>query len=187
MSRTATRPDLRELRRRHALALDTAGWLQADIAAALDVSKGSVSKWLAAARRGGPEALRARPIPGRPARLSEQQKQRLPELLWEGPEAHGFRGEVWTCARAAKAIEQACGVRYHKDHVSRLLKSLGWTPQVPARRAVQRDEAAIERWRAEVWPELKKRPGPSGGRCCSWTSRASTYCRAGSRPTAPKG
>jgi transposase len=47
-------------------------------------------------------------------------------------------------------------VRYHKDHVGRLLKGLGWAPQVLARRAVQRDEAAIERWRAEVWPELKK-------------------------------
>ena len=178
MSRTSTRPDPRELRRRRALALDTAGWLQADIAAALGVSKGSVSKWLAAARRGGPDALRARPIPGRPPRLSDEQRQRLPELLWEGPQAHGFRGEVWTCARAARAIERQFGVRYHKDHVGRLLKGLGWTPQVPALRAVQRDEAAIERWRAEVWPELKKRPGRSGGRCCSWTSRASTCCRA---------
>jgi transposase len=187
MNRTSTTYDLKELRRRRALELDRAGWLQADIAAALGVSNGAVSKWLAAARRGGPDALRARPIPGRPPRLSDQQKQRLPELLWEGAEAHGFRGEVWTCARVAKAIERTSGVRYHKDHVGRLLKGLGWTPQVPAVRAVQRDEEAIERWRVEVWPERKKRPGRSGGRCCSWTSRASTCCRAGSRPTALAG
>src|SRR5262249_12705368 len=49
------------------------------------------------------------------------------------------------------------GVRYHKDHVSRLLKELHWTPQVPIRRAIQRDDEAIRRWRVEVWPELQSR------------------------------
>jgi transposase len=54
-------------------------------------------------------------------------------------------------------IEQEFGVSYHKGHVARLLKELCWTPQVPIRRAIQRDEAAIESWRREVWPELLKR------------------------------
>jgi len=78
-------------------------------------------------------------------------------LLWHGPEAYGFRGQVWTCARIALVIEEEFGVRYHKDHVGRLLKELGWTPQIPIRRAIQRDESAIQRWRAEVWPDLLKR------------------------------
>jgi hypothetical protein len=80
----------------------------------------------------------------------------LPELLWHGAEAYGFRGDVWTCPRIAQVIRWERGVSYHKDHVSRLMKELGWTPQVPITRAIQRDETAIERWRVEVWPELRR-------------------------------
>src|SRR5205807_9872837 len=69
----------------------------------------------------------------------------------------GFRGDVWTCARIARVIEEEFGVRYHRGHVGRLLKELRWTPQVPIRRALQRDEEAIRRWRDEVWPELLRR------------------------------
>ena len=57
--------------------------------------------------------------------------------------------------RVAKVIEEEFGVSYHKSHVSRLLKELGWTPQMPIARAIQRDEQEIERWRAEAWPRLK--------------------------------
>lgn len=133
------------------------GWSRHDIAEALGVSPVSVSRWLASARHGGPEALRARPRPGPPPKLSAAQKRLIPEFLWHGPEAYGFRGEVWTCARVARIIEEEFGVCYHKDHVGRLLKELHWTPQVPIRRAIQRDEETIERWRDEVWPELQRR------------------------------
>ena len=85
------------------------------------------------------------------------QRRSIPEFLWHGPEAYGFRGQVWTCARVAKVIEWEFGVRYHKGHVGRLLKELGWTPQQPIKRAIQRDEEAIRRWRDETWPELRRR------------------------------
>ncbi len=133
------------------------GWPQRDIAEALDVSEVSISRWLADAGDGGPEALRARPASGPPPRLTPAQKRSIPELLWHGPEAYGFRGRVWTCARAARAIEEEFGVRYHKDHVGRLLRDLGRAPQQPIRRAIQRDEAAIRRWRDETWPGLRRR------------------------------
>ena len=132
------------------------GWYQRDIAEALDVSEVSVSRWLADARDAGPEALRARPASGPPPRLSPAQKRSIPEFLWHGPEAYGFRGQVWTCARVAWVIEEEFGVRYHKDHVGRLLKELCWTPQQPIKRAIQRDEGTIRRWRVEVWPELRR-------------------------------
>lgn len=133
------------------------GWFQRDIASALGASEETVSRWLARARRDGPEALLARPAPGHPASLSAAQKQLIPEFLWHGAEAYGFRGEVWTCARISRVIEEEFGVRYHKDHVGRLLKELHWTPQVPITRALQRDEQAIERWRQKVWPDLQRR------------------------------
>ena len=133
------------------------GWSRHDIAAALGISPVSVSRWFARARDGGPEALCAHPGLGRPPKLSAAQKRLIPEFLWHGAEAYGFRGEVWTCARIAAVIEEEFGVRYHKGHVGKLLQELHWTPQVPIRRAIQRDEKAIQRWRHEVWPELQRR------------------------------
>src|SRR5437660_8745650 len=149
--------DWREWRRLRAVQLKQQGWYQRDIAAALGAAEETVSRWLTRARQGGPAALLARPAPGHPPKLSDAHKRLIPELLWHGPEAYGFRGEVWTCARVAQVIAEEFGVRYHKGHVSRLLKELRWTPQVPVTRAVQRDEEAIERWRIEAWPELRAR------------------------------
>jgi transposase len=62
----------------------------------------------------------------------------------------------------AKALEEEFGVSYSKSQVSRILKDLGWTPQVPIARAVQRDEEAIERWQREVWPGLRRRARRQG-------------------------
>jgi transposase len=149
--------DWKEWRRMRALILKHEGWSQRMIAEALGVSDPAVSHWLALAGRGGPEALRSHPSAGRVPRLTAQQKRLIPEFLWHGPEAYGFCGQVWTCARIARVIEEEFGVRYHKDHVGRLLKELGWTPQMPIRRATQRDERAIQRWRREIWPGLRKR------------------------------
>src|SRR3954471_22753185 len=149
--------DWREWRRMRALDLARQGWKQRDIAVVLDASEGAVSRWLAAARRGGPEALRSRPGPGPSAKLTPEQFRLIPDFLWHGAEAYGFRGDVWTCERVAGVIGEEFGVSYSKSQVSRLLKRLGWTPQVPITRAIQRDEEAIERWRVESWPALKEK------------------------------
>ena len=133
------------------------GWYQRDIAEALGVREEAISRWLARARDSGPQALLARPAPGRPPKLTAAHKRLIPEFLWHGAEAYGFRGEVWTTARIAQVIAEEFGVRYHKDHVGKLLKELRWTPQLPIKRAIQRDEVAIRRWREEVWPDLQRR------------------------------
>jgi transposase len=146
----------REWRRLRAWQLKQEGWHQRTIAAALDASEETVSRWLARASEGGPEALRTRASPGRPPKLSAAQKRLIPEFLWHGAEAYGFRGDLWTCARIATVIKEEFGVPYHKGHVARLLKELQWTPQVPIIRALQRDEEAVRRWRVEVWPELQR-------------------------------
>lgn len=149
--------EIREWRRLRAVELDGAGWLEVDIAVALGVNKGTVSKWLAVADREGTEALRAHPCAGHPPKLTVEQMRRIPEFLSYGAEAYGFRGEVWTCPRIVQVLRWEFGVTYHKDHVSRLMKELGWTPQVPNTRAVQRDEVAIARWRSENWPALRRK------------------------------
>jgi transposase len=107
-------------------------------------------------REKGVEALRHKPPPGAPPRLSEDERARLPELLAQGAEAHGFRGELWTCERVSIVIRREFGVSYHPAHVSRLLKKLRLSLQKPERRADQRDEEAIEHWKNQKWPTLKK-------------------------------
>jgi transposase len=153
LSKEAT--DWREGRRLRAFELKQEGWSQQRIADALGVSKGAVSQWMKRAREGGAQALKHRPAPGASPRLSEQQRARVPELLERGAEAHGFRGEVWTCGRVAEVIRREFGVSYHPAHVSRLLKALRQSLQKPQRRANQRDEEAIEHWKEKRWPSLK--------------------------------
>jgi transposase len=147
--------DWREWRRLRAWHLFQHGWTEREIAQALGASKGAVSQWLTSARKGGRQVLLSRPH-GTHAKLTEEQKRLIPDFLWHGPEAYGFRGEVWTCPRVVDVLAREFGVTYHRDHVSRILKELGWTPQIPITRAIQRDEAAIAHWRAEVWPELRQ-------------------------------
>src|SRR3954465_14659409 len=150
--------DWREGRRLRAWELKEEGWPQQRIADALGVSKGAVSQWMKRARQGGVQALKRQPAPGATPRLSEEQRAKVPELLERGAEAHGFRGEAWTCERVAIVIRREFGVSYHPAHVSRLLKALSQSLQKPQRRANQRDENAIERWKQQRWPSLKKGP-----------------------------
>ena len=148
--------DWREGRRLRALELKERGWKQTHIADALGVTEGAVSQWMKRAREEGVEGLRHKPPPGATPRLSKDERARLPELLAQGAQAHGFRGDVWTCERVAIVIRKEFGVGYHPAHVSRLLKALRQSLQKPQRRANQRDEEAIERWKEERWPSLKK-------------------------------
>jgi transposase len=150
--------DWREGRRLRALELKERGWKQTQIADALGVTEGAVSQWMKRAREEGVEGLRHKPPPGATPRLSEEARAKLPELLAQGAQAHGFRGEVWTCERVATVIGREFGVSYHPAHVSRLLRALRQSLQKPQRRANQRDEEAIDNWKEKKWPSLKKGP-----------------------------
>jgi transposase len=90
-------------------------------------------------------------------RLSAEQRQQLLELLSQGAESLGFQGDVWTQPRVAALIRHRFGVSYHPSQVGRILKACGWSSQKPVHRATQRDEEAIQRWKEERWPQLKKR------------------------------
>jgi transposase len=161
MSTAKTASDAGEWRRQRAWELHEQGWWQKDIAAALGVSRGAVCQWIKRGREQGVEGLRSRPHRGAPPRLTGEQRAQIPVLLAQGAEAHGFRGDVWTARRVAAIIERAFGVRYHPDHVSRLLRHVGWSRQRPIQRPIQRptqrDEAAIRGWYEERWPAIKKR------------------------------
>ena len=146
-----------EQRRFRALALLQQGLSLVEVAHRLGVDRRSVRRWNSAARREGREALAAQPASGRPPRLTAGQRRRLEKTLLRGAEAAGFATPLWTCPRVAAWIEQRFGIHYHVDHVCRLLHGLGFTPQKPVRRAVERDEEAIRQWVKQLWPAIKKK------------------------------
>ena len=145
-----------EVRRRIAGRMLLQGKKLAEVAEAVGVSMSSVKRWKKAVRRGGLDALRAKPIPGRPPRLKERQRRQLVKTLSAGPLKSGYSTDLWTCARVAEVIERRFGVRFHPGHVWKLLRGLGWSCQKPEQRARERDEQAIRRWRKRDWPRIKK-------------------------------
>src|SRR5438045_9590464 len=133
----------REGRRRRAWALFQQGWRAGKIAAALGVTHGAVSQWLARARAGGETSLRDRKRPGRVPRLTADQQARAPALLARGAEAWGFHGDRWTRARVAEVLRRASGGRYPPAHIRGLLAGWGLSLQKSHRSAIQPDGAAI--------------------------------------------
>jgi len=150
------RPEELERRRRHAVDLLKTGASITEVARRLGCSHSSVILWRNTVRRRGLSALAAKPAPGRPPKLTVRQRARLPRLLQRGAEAWGFETELWTTQRIATVIHREFGVRLHRAHVSRVLTALDWSCQKPERRALERDEKAIERWKRYRWPRVKK-------------------------------
>lgn len=124
----------------------------------MGVDRRSVRRWKASVSQGGPDAVKAKPAPGRPPRLDATAKRRLERHLLRGARAAGFPTDLWTCPRIAVVIRRQFRVPYHVDHIGRLLRAMGWSPQKPERRARERDEAAIQRWVKQAWPRIKKKP-----------------------------
>jgi transposase len=158
MPRSKGSADLLEDRRRRALALVDSGCSLNEAARRIGCGASSVMRWLHARQRGGEKALKVRFSPGRPPKLQGKQKERLIRLLVKGAMARGYRTDLWTTVRIAQLIEQEFGVRYHPNHIGRLMLRLGWSHQKPKRRALERDDAAIEQWKRQEWPRIKKKP-----------------------------
>jgi transposase len=148
-----------EQRRLAAVALFREGCSQAEVSRRLRVSRESARRWYEQLQAGGKRALRAAPRTGRPARLSNEDLRRVERALLRGAREHGFTTDLWTLPRIATVIERVTGERYHPGHVWRILRRMGWSLQRPARRALERDQAAIDRWVRERWPRVKKTPG----------------------------
>ena len=129
---------------------------QKEIAEALSVTAGAVSQWIKRGLEHGREALRGRIAKGGAPQLDSEQVAQLPSLLDQGAEVYGFRGKAWTAERVARLIKKQFGVSYHPAHCSRLLQKIRYSVQKTEEKATQRDEQAIETWKTEQWPALKK-------------------------------
>ena len=158
-----------ERRRLQAARLLRQGLPEAEVARRVEVHRPSVNRWARRLAQGGRQALQRAPRAGRPPQLSAADRQRIVQGLKRGPEGLAYRTSLWTAWRVADLIERECGVKYSTVHAWRLLRALGWTPQRPASRALERNETAIRRWKRVRWPELKKTPKDGGKRSSSST------------------
>jgi transposase len=145
-----------EKRRRRAIQLLEKGMTLSAVAQQVGSSVSSVFRWQQAFQKQGEKGLNCRASPGRPSRLSEQEKKQLVRLLLKGPLVFGYSTDLWTTRRVAEVIRKAFGTHYHPNHLWRLLTGLGWSCQKPERRARERDEEQIERWKEKRWPAIKK-------------------------------
>jgi transposase len=142
-----------ERRRRHAVRLLERGESPTTVARILSVARPTLYRWKRQAGR--PGGLAAKPHPGPPPRLSDDQLRELDGLLRQGAKAHGWHNQLWTAARVALLIRRRFGVALHPDHVRRFLRArLGWTSQKPQRQARERDEEEIARWVREEFPRI---------------------------------
>jgi transposase len=170
--------DFEALKRRRMRAADmfAEGKSQAEVVAALGVSREAVSEWNRLWRADGRAGLAGAGRAGRLPRLGDDQVAEVERALLAGPRANGFGTDVWTLARVADVIDRLTGVRYSQTRTWELLRHrLGWTRQRPARRAIERDDEAIAGWVKSDWPRIKKAPGAGGRGSSSKTSLASPF------------
>jgi len=161
-------------RRSLAVELLSDGNTLTEVADLLNVSLSSVKRWKKAFQQGGLAALAPKRHPGPQSKLSLPQRQRLREMLLRGPLSAGFHTDLWTCRRVAEVLRREFGIAYHPDHLGRILHDLGFSPQKPQRRARERDEAAIQRWREHDWPRIKK--GDDDGKLpSSFSTKRASY------------
>jgi transposase len=147
--------------RREQVRLRAAGMFEqgiepVQVARALRVSTKSAYQWRRRWRDGGEAALGSEGPGGSVCRLNPAQLDRLAAALEEGPAAHGWeQDQRWTLARITTLIGRMFHARYTLRGTSYLLHRIGFTPQVPAHRAAERDAAAIATWRERTWPRVK--------------------------------
>src|SRR5919108_6130482 len=152
-----------------------------DVAAGLGMTRAAVYGWLAKYREGGLEALKARPVPGRPPRLSGAQLQRVYTLVvGNDPRQLQFAFALWTRAMVRELIGREFDVRLSEVSVGRLLRKLGLSPQRPLYRADQQNPEAVAHWKAETYPSSAPRP-------LSWAPPSTSPTRPGCAPTTTPG
>lgn len=129
----------------------------AEVARRVGAHRQSVSRWQQQLKASGLDGLKKAGRAGRRPKLTPDQLLELESELLKGPKPHGYSTELWTTQRIADLIRRRFQVVYHRDHIGRLLAQLGWSCQRPSGRALERDQAAVQRWKRVQWPRIKKK------------------------------
>ena len=150
-----------ECARRERVRLQAAAWIEEgatdqEVAARFRVTRMSANRWRRALAAGGRPALASKGAAGAHCKLIAARLDELQVLLDAGPAAWGWPDQCWTLARIAAVVRERFGVDYTLPGVDLLLHRLGWSVQVPARQATERDEEQIAAWRKESWPQITR-------------------------------
>ena len=153
---TASQLEKRRLRAIELFEKDV--YTQIEIAHKVKVHPRTIRRWIKSYREEGIDGLK--PLPGQgkpPKKLSDKEFSKLEKILLKGALAAGFPTDLWTCPRIVEVIKEEFGVTYHPDHMTRVLRGLGWSPQKPTRRAIEKDEKQIKNWTKKDWSKIKKK------------------------------
>jgi transposase len=146
----------REKRRSKAAALFKKGISHAEISRRLGVTPAAVTQWRSAYAHGGKKALTSKGHPGFSSKVTTEKRARFKAEILKGPLAHGYPTNLWTLSRLATVLAKIVRVRYSEVWTWKIVRDLGFTPQKPRVKAIQRDEKAIAGWRTATLPKLKK-------------------------------
>lgn len=149
--------DLAEWRRGRGVLGYLEGRRVIDIARELDVTRGSVNRWLQWYDAAGLDGLKTLKSAGPEPRLSSAQQKELSELIEAGPLAAGYQSGVWTGPMIGDLINDRFGVRYHPQSVPRLLNQLRFSVQRPRKRLARADAEAQQVWVKTKFPAIKKK------------------------------
>jgi transposase len=169
---TAAERARREQVRLAAADLIEAGVSDREVAKRFRVTRMSANRWRRVLAAGGRAALLSKGPGGGPCKLTPAQVRELEAVLEAGPAAWGWQDQCWTLARIAATVRRRFGVIYTLAGLDLLLHRIGWSVQVPARQAAERDEAAIAAWKAVTWPVIKGRRRTWAPGCASKTNPA---------------
>jgi transposase len=149
--------DLQTWRRAKAVLGYLRGERVVELAQELDVTRGSVNRWLQWFDAEGADGLKPRKAPGREPRLSDEQLSELATLIEAGPQSAGYLTGVWTGPMIGDLIHCRYGVKYHNHYVPRLLHKLGFSVQRPRKRLARADHERQEHWLRTTFPAIKKK------------------------------
>jgi len=153
---TAAERARRERVRLAAADLIEAGASDREVAKRLRVSRMSANRWRRSLAGGGRPALASKGAGGARCKLTPAQLDELAAVLAAGPAAQGWEDQCWTLARVTDVIWRRFAAEYPLAGADLLLHRIGWSVPFPARRAAERDEAAIAAWRQEAWPVVNE-------------------------------
>jgi len=158
-----------EKRRLKGAKLLARGVSKSEVARQLGVTRQTVAAWELRLVEGGKDALKRGEL-GRPRQLDGAQERELGQVLMAGALAAGYATELWTLPRIGKVIRERFGVAYSTGHLWHLLRRMGFSCQKPEKRATQRNEVEIVRWKRHTWPALKKKPSEKAAPLSSSTN-----------------
>lgn len=152
----------REKRRMEAAEMFAAGRTRAEVAEHFGIAWHTANEWFKAFQKGGTEALKTKGKPGPAPIFNDGHRERLAELLTRGPRAFGYDNELWSLPRVRDVVGKEFDIWVSTVDIWRLLRSMNWSPQKPARRARERNEQKIKEWKEVKWPEISGRAAREG-------------------------